>query len=227
MKILVIVAAVLMGSIYSVSDDQKKIMQSSGGLYDLITLDDTSHIQKALITINYLGWCVLPRVAIAGRRFLEAFYRNYGIDREKYNHVLEVETMLDRVFEYEEKKVRIPFLTHHVWLTSASNPREMVDVVQDPEIKRQLSVKINYLNELLAADPLNKDESGNQVHKWEHIFWVNDKSLIPRSVEFMQQAGYVVRELNELKAFQSGPLVDALEEYLDEYKAGAASDFVR
>ena len=198
---ILLALTLLVGSIYSVSDDEKKLKETSGGMYDLINLDDTSHLQKALITANYLGMCMLPRTAIASRRFFEAFYRKNGIDRAKYNHVLEVEKMLDRVFEYEEKKVRIPYLTHHVWVTSVYNPREMVDVVKDPLIKSQLSVKINYLNELLAADPHNKDENGNQIHKWEHIFWVNDKSLIPRSVEFMEQAGYVVRELKELKAF--------------------------
>eukprot|EP00347_Sterkiella_histriomuscorum_P009314 403341678 len=214
-------------SIQSVSEDEKKLKRVAGRMYDLINLDDTFHLQKALFISNYLGLCILPRTAIASRRFLEAFYRKNGIDRAKYNHVLEVNNMLNRTFEYDEMQVRIPFLTHHVWVTSVDNPREMVDVLQDPHIKAQLSIKISYLNYLLTADPLSYDKQGNQVHKWEHIFWVNDKSIIPKSVKFMERAGYVVKELRELQVFQSGLLKIALNKYIDENKPGAASDFVK
>jgi len=39
--------------------------------------------------------------------------------------------------------------------------------------------------------------------KWEHYFWTNDKKAIPESVKWMEEHGFIIREVKELKNFDS------------------------
>ena len=49
---------------------------------------------------------------------------------------------------------------------------------------------------------------------WQHYFWTNDKKLIPKAVKFMEENGFIVRELNELKILREEPLKHIINDYL-------------
>lgn len=112
------------------------------------------------------------------------------------------------------KTPKIPLKSHRIWVTDPENPRELVDVFVDPKIVQEFLDTLEVLN---AAGP----------EKWEHYLWTNDKTLIPRSVEWVTKAGIVVKELKELPSFDK-EWNEIFDDYIFENtRVGAASDFAR
>ena len=101
---------------------------------------------------------------------------------------------------------KIPYLVHHIWFTSSSNPREINDV----EIK-------NIIN---AKEMLGEDHS-----KWSHIVWTNNKSLIPSSVEKLENNGIEVRSIEDYK--QEFKLYKIVSHFIEQKSWGIASDAMR
>ncbi|CDW71395.1 UNKNOWN [Stylonychia lemnae] len=185
--------------------------------------EDRFHVQKILFLINYHNFCVLPRVSLATYQFFQAFYRQLGVDKVESEKTLFNDTfLLNRTFEYDPSHYRIPLKSHRVWITSQYNPREMVDVL----VNQTLQEKLNSTNKVLDESAITDEAVRDGSNKWTHYFWVNDKSLVPKSVKFMESIGYVVRELKELQIFD-GVLLEALNYYQDTDRVGAAADFVR
>lgn len=104
----------------------------------------------------------------------------------------------------EENK--IPYLMHQIWLTHPSSPREMFD----NDIELILENK-----ELLAQDN----------HDWNYIIWVNDKSIIPNSVNTLEEHGIEVREIADYQEAISS--YEQILSMIEEKAWGLASDILR
>ena len=127
--------------------------------------------------------------------------------------------MLSKKFEMKEDgSYKIPLKSHRVWVTSPINPREIKNVLTNQFLQDSIFNTNRVLDE--AAAKVNPGE------KWEHYIWVNDKSLIPQSVAFMEANGLIVRDLTELPSFDQ-TLTRALNDYVDSDRVGAAADFAR
>lgn len=101
---------------------------------------------------------------------------------------------------------KIPYIVHHIWFTSPSNPRE----ISKSEIN-------NIIN---AKEMLGEDHS-----KWSHIVWTNNKSLIPFSVEKLEGSGIEVRSIEDYK--QEFKLYEMVSHFIEQKSWGIASDAIR
>ena len=64
-------------------------------------------------------------------------------------------------------------------------------------------------------------------HKWEHYFWTNDVKLIPETVKWFKENGFIIKEINELPIHVYDPFFEELvTSYLEE-RIGSVSDLVR
>eukprot|EP00347_Sterkiella_histriomuscorum_P022458 403338414 len=198
------------------------VEDAAGGIVDKVKGNDTTNIQKVFFLMNYLDFCVLPRTTLASYKYFQAYYRQLGFDKEQNMHLIDENFLLNRTFDYNPDVYRIPLKSHRIWITSPNNPREMLDVLVDEDLQAKLARTSKILDEAAERDPYNKDGK----HKWQHIFWVNDKKLIPRSVKFMEESGFIVRELTELQIFDD-VMLEALIDYIETDRVGAAADFAR
>ena len=67
----------------------------------------------------------------------------------------------------------------------------------------------------------------DKVGQWKHYFWTNDKGIIPESVKWMEESGYIVREISELKSYDD-TMKEAFKVYIEgNLMVGAAADFVK
>ena len=62
---------------------------------------------------------------------------------------------------------------------------------------------------------------------WEFYFWTGNKTLIPRTVKWMEELGYVVRKFHELPSYD-----ETFKEIVDDFTAGniksaGAADIIR
>ncbi len=69
---------------------------------------------------------------------------------------------------------------HHVWLTHSSNPLEIIP----SDIKNIINTKTTF---------------GNDLTKWKHIVWTNNKNLIPISIKVLEENGLEVRSIEDYK----------------------------
>lgn len=92
------------------------------------------------------------------------------------------ETIVETKYKYLKKEIspagapKIPPILHHIWLTHPSSPRE---------------ISQSNINNIIA----NKAVFSKTNYSWEHILWVNDKTLIPGSVHALEAAGFSIREI--------------------------------
>ncbi len=118
------------------------------------------------------------------------------IIEQKYKH-------LDATRSEEAK---MPYIVHHIWLTSEDEPREI----------REQDLKI-------AFD--TKDTFAKAPVSWEHIVWTNDKNLIPESVKNLEDHGIKVRSIYDYKdELSSFKIIEGL---VAKSKWGMASDTLR
>jgi len=104
------------------------------GLRKLLVWGDDLHIQKALIVMNYFDFCIVPRVSLATLAYFEAYYRQLGFDKRSNSYLMNEDYLLNRTFDYDPLKYKIPLKSHRVWMTSPNNPREMIDVLVDEDL---------------------------------------------------------------------------------------------
>mgnify|MGYP000423634213 CR=1 FL=1 len=82
---------------------------------------------------------------------------------------------------------RIPFKLHLIWVTFKGHPVEMIDHLR--------------ANGELESFLENKKVFERSGGDWEFNVWVQDKSIIPRSISFLEENGFTVREVSELPSF--------------------------
>jgi hypothetical protein len=101
---------------------------------------------------------------------------------------------------------KIPYILHHIWLTSADNPKEI----------REQDLKI--------VQNSKKIFSQSSV-EWEHIVWTNNKTLIPRSIEKLEASGIKILSIYDYK--NNLQLFESIESLTKSKKWGMASDTLR
>ena len=75
-----------------------------------------------------------------------------------------------------EPAYQVPKITHHIWYTSAEDPNEISDT------------DTSFIQASLMMTPL---ETG-----WKHYFWVNDPTLIPKTLEKLKPFDIEVKVIN-------------------------------
>lgn len=88
---------------------------------------------------------------------------------------------LDTLFDsVEQTTAKIPLISHHIWLINRVKPKE---------VKGQ-----DIVNLRATIDILNQDEEN-----WEHVFWTNCKTCLPKTLEELSQLPSLqVREISEI-----------------------------
>ncbi len=96
----------------------------------------------------------------------------------------------------------IPLTTHHIWLTSSTKPRELSE------------------NMITWA----QKSATVLAEGWKHVFWVNDKKLIPNSIKKLSDYGYEFKEISELGKLY---IENEFNAAMKQNKFGLASDILR
>lgn len=104
------------------------------------------------------------------------------------------------------QEAKMPYIVHHIWLTSPDNPRE----IREQDLKIVLDTKDTF-----SEAPVS----------WEHIVWTNNQSLIPASVMRLEKHGVKVKSIYEYNDTLS--LFTLIEELITQEKWGMASDTLR
>lgn len=73
-------------------------------------------------------------VSIISKTFFEGHLRQLEIDNEQYHYLQSPEYNFNRTYNRADKP-KIPFKTHRVWVTDPHNPRELVDVFTDQNLR--------------------------------------------------------------------------------------------
>ena len=105
----------------------------------------------------------------------------------------------------KELKLKIPAISHHIWLTSADKPKEINPI--------DLNHILNTLK-ILDAGEL----------KWQHILWTNLPNLIPETVKKLQATGMEIKNVKELK---NELLQDDIDLMIKQKSFSEASDLIR
>ena len=140
--------------------------------------------------MNKFGFCLLAKEQSWNDGFWVAFLRWYGLDRPDVQAALDGQRVLAETEYTRKSQPSIPRKTHRVWVTDPELPTECVgEGIKDPVIFEEL-LKTNQALE----------KSG---HKWEHYLWTNSKKAIPKTVQWFEEHGHIVRELHELPSYDS------------------------
>ena len=99
---------------------------------------------------------------------------------------------------------KIPYIMHHVWLTHPDSPREL--------FAEDIEIVLKNAGILLQS-------------KWQHIIWVNGRSLIPSSVEILESNDIAVESF--IPYASSLPLFNEIMQAIDIKQWGIASDMLR
>jgi hypothetical protein len=94
--------------------------------------DDPFHIVKLLFALNHVEFCALPRPLHVSWSYMYAYYRSFNVDMKKFNRIFNTsDEYLDRVYKrYDD--LRVPLVTHRVWLTNPYMPNELKKIFSDP-----------------------------------------------------------------------------------------------
>lgn len=101
---------------------------------------------------------------------------------------------------------KIPYIIHHIWLTTADNPNEIRD--------QDLNIVLNNKNIFLES-PVT----------WNHIVWTNNKNLIPKSTKVLEDNGIIVQSIYDYQ--DSLSMFELVEGLINKKKWGMASDALR
>eukprot|EP00347_Sterkiella_histriomuscorum_P005457 403356542 len=203
--------------------------------------------------------CMRSRISISSATFVKAFHRQHGItEQDRYHYYSDEYLINQQQFSYlatqkdqhhAQHELKIPLITHRVWVTSPYNPREITDALSDSKLitraiemnqlldraSQVLQCKDHTIDHMDGSDQKpqwHKKRYGYECHedgsgrKWTHILWTNDKSLIPLSTKLFEENGIIIRELKELPSFQ-GVNLEAFNQFIRQEKVVAASDFAR
>jgi hypothetical protein len=136
----------------------------------------------------------------------------FDISRYAPEEGVSLEQMADTQKRYKglsarpTEDLKIPTLSHHIWLTDPRQPREM-----RPQDRVSLAKILMTL----------KKEGG----EWHHFLWTNAKGFLPETLKWANKLGIQMNDINdEAYHLQATPIVRALAE---EKKFGVAADFLR
>lgn len=138
---------------------------------DLLEFESAIHEQMIKLLIEHDAVCSTSKypMYLWTRHGLESFIKH-------------PETIVETKYKYLKKDTppagapKVPPILHHIWLTHPSSPRE---------------ISPSNINNIIA----NKAVFSKSDYHWEHILWVNDKTLIPESVHALDTAGISIREI--------------------------------
>jgi hypothetical protein len=105
---------------------------------------------------------------------------------------------------------RIPAITHHIWLTNLSAPKEIPEVFI-PWIK-------------------SYEDSNSHSEGWKHYIWVQDKNTPPVSgshLTMLKGANFEFKEIATEFGFEGLTLQSEFESCVKDRKFGQASDLLR
>jgi mannosyltransferase OCH1-like enzyme len=156
--------------------------------------------------------------------FLAAFYAAllYLIDIDLFPHrsianVLEQEHVAKIIpiknheesdlisIKSENLPLKIPAISHRIWLTSEKTPREINE--------DDLNHTINTIKSL---------NSGKL--KWSHILWTNDQNLIPGTINKLKEFSIEIKNVNEL---ENQVLLKDIQDMINKNSFSEASDLIR
>ena len=100
--------------------------------------------------------------------------------------------------------LKIPAITHTIWFTSPDNPKEYPDEY------------LYWLEKSIEANP--------QSHGFKHLFWVLDKTKLPKTVKALKKMNVKVQEIKKMGDFK---LKKSLKKEIVGRKFGRASDIFR
>lgn len=103
------------------------------------------------------------------------------------------------------KELKIPAISHHVWVTSPKKPRE-----------------INELDLEHVMNSIKIMDAGNL--KWRHILWTNDENLIPATSQSLKEIGVEIKNISELG---DALLKEDIAKMIKKSSFSEASDLIR
>lgn len=126
-----------------------------------------------------------------------------GVGIEK---ITDINTRYKNLNAVAGKQLKIPLISHHIWLTRQDSPKE----IREQDLKVLIKV-------LTILDGNNSD--------WLHILWTNCKACIPQSLGKLKHQNLIVAEIHDIK--------DSLISYnivlnlIEKKQFGIAADFLR
>ena len=162
---------------------------------------------------NLAGYCVLPTSGFSFSTFNKAYLRQFGLESDALEREVSYKDSFNDTVYSRSQKPRIPLKTHRMWLTHPVYSIEMMESVQN----------ITLFEEILRSNRELDDDN----HTWEHYFWTNDVTLIPKTVSWFSTNGFIIKEISELPSDVYDPIMEGIvNSYLEE-RIGAASDLIR
>eukprot|EP00347_Sterkiella_histriomuscorum_P003448 403364257 len=103
--------------------------------------------------------------------------------------------------------------THRVWLAKVDRDiAEMIDYLQDPQIlDRVLST-----NQLLSSDG---------KHQWQHYLWVNEEHKMPKTIQWAEGNGFIIRNIKDLNEDQF--VLDYIYDMIQNDEIVQSTDLIR
>ena len=176
--------------------DLTKLAIDNGADISNIELPITSDIELIEFFLNHGVKCASG---------LEEITEN-GLTDIIFNPQKTIEQKFKNLDALKSSEAKIPYLLHHIWLTSLDNPKE----IRDQDLKIVLQTK-----ETFAKADI----------KWEQTVWTNDKNLFPKTVKILEDNGIQVKSIYDYK--DNIALFDIIEGLIADQKWGMASDTLR
>ncbi|CDW72737.1 UNKNOWN [Stylonychia lemnae] len=190
-----------------------------------------------LTTLNILDICTFPKTIYYGNEHLVQREITKQIIQESLNaqnSSLEDIDFIDyfkniqqleqpqyfeseKIVYHKSDQMKIPLVTHRIWLTDLNYPKEITDVVPSYAVE-QLGTSYKVFNQ----------SAQYQGYKWSHYLWVQDKQKVPETIKLFKNFGVITKELKELDGFHDGRVQNQYQYYMKDLRAvAAASDLIR
>ncbi len=88
-------------------------------------------IEIAWILLNQFDFCILTKESTWNKSFFVAFLRQYGLDLPEFEKCMDTPRSLESRPLKKSAEVRVPRISHRVWVTDSLNPTEMLDSIND------------------------------------------------------------------------------------------------
>ncbi|CDW83401.1 UNKNOWN [Stylonychia lemnae] len=125
--------------------------------------------------------------------------------------------ILDTFVYKKNVTVRIPLITHRIWLTDILSPVE-IDQILKIEVLQEMAQSYKLLTESAKQNGLN----------WTHYAWIQNMTLLPKTVKIFQDFGVEVKEIYDLEAMKNERKRRQFEYYVQDLRAiSAGTDFLR
>lgn len=181
----------------------KGALNNTSNKKDWIYLDSYTHLTDKIITfLKEQGLSCVPHN--------EHYFAEVTTGEGMFDLILAPSLINERRWKYlnnpQSDIQKIPAKIHHIWLTSPDKPSE----VRPQDIENVIKTKKLFNKSNLT---------------WEHILWTNDRSLIPASIEKLQQDGIQVIDYHDYQ--NELHMVQEIDRKVAERQWGEASDTLR